>query len=67
MFTTNMTEQVNKIVTELLKNHTLSDAIEILEKEIAKMNEQFNVFGYTSDDLRLMKTKKEALKSLKNE
>ena len=40
-------------------------AVEFLEKEIVKLNAQFDMVGYTPDELRKHKTMKEALKILK--
>lgn len=53
-----------QIVDELLKTKGQSEAIEQLKKEIDSLNNEFTIFGYTSEDLRKMKTKKEALKIL---
>jgi hypothetical protein len=56
--------EAQQIVDELLKTKGQSEAIEQLKKEIDSLNNEFTIFGYTSEDLRKMKTKKEALKIL---
>ena len=56
--------EAQQIVDELLKTKVQLEAIEQLKKEINSLNNEFTIFGYTSEDLRKMKTKKEALKIL---
>jgi glycine cleavage system regulatory protein len=58
-------ENIEELVTELLKVTTREDAIAKLEKEIQTLNNDFTIFGYTSEDLKKMKTKKLILEKLK--
>jgi hypothetical protein len=58
-------ENIEELVTELLKVTTREDAIAKLEKEIQTLNNDFTIFGYTSEDLKKMKTKKLLLEKLK--
>ncbi len=59
-------ENIEEIVTELQKVTTREDAIAKLEKEIQTLNNDFTIFGYTSEDLKKMKTKKLILEKLKS-
>lgn len=59
-------ENIEELVTELLKVTTREDAIAKLEKEIQTLNNDFTIFGYTSEDLKKMKTKKLILEKLKS-
>ena len=58
-------ENIEELVTELLKVTTREDAIAKLEKQIQTLNNDFTIFGYTSEDLKKMKTKKLILEKLK--
>ena len=58
-------ENIEELVAELLKVTTKEDAIAKLEKEIQTLNNDFTIFGYTSEDLKKMKTKKLILEKLK--
>lgn len=58
-------ENIEELVAELLKVTTREDAIAKLEKEIQTLNNDFTIFGYTSEDLKKMKTKKLILEKLK--
>lgn len=58
-------ENIEELVAELLKATTREDAIVKLEKEIQTLNNDFIIFGYTSDDLKKIKTKKLILEKLK--
>lgn len=59
-------ENIDELVSELLKVTTKEDAIAKLEKEIQTLNNDFTIFGYTSEDLKKMKTKKLILEKLKS-
>ena len=59
-------ENIEELVAELLKVTTKEDAIAKLEKEIQTLNNDFTIFGYTSEDLKKMKTKKLILEKLKS-
>ncbi len=48
-------------------NGSKEAAIESVEKLIKSLNNEFNIFGYTSEDLKRMKKLKETLNYLKNE
>jgi len=56
--------EAQELVDELLKTKLESEAKEQLKKEIDSLNNQLNIFGYTSEDLRKIKIKKQALKIL---
>jgi len=56
--------EAQELVDELLKTKLESEATEQLKKEIDSLNNQLNIFGYTSEDLRKIKIKKQALKIL---
>jgi hypothetical protein len=58
-------ENIDELVAELLNVTTKEDAIAKLEKEIQTLNNDFTIFGYTSEDLKKMKTKKLILEKLK--
>lgn len=58
--------EAQDLVNKLLSEKTKEEAIESLQKDIQNLNNQFTIFGYTAEDLRLMKTKKEALKIITN-
>tara|TARA_R110000868_G_scaffold4085_3_gene24860 strand:+ start:2664 stop:2846 length:183 start_codon:yes stop_codon:yes gene_type:complete len=59
-------ENIDELVAELLNLTTKEDAIAKLEKEIQTLNNDFTIFGYTSEDLKKMKTKKLILEKLKS-
>ena len=59
-------ENIDELVAELLKVTTKEDAIAKLEKEIQTLNTDFTIFGYTSEDLKNIKTKKLILEYLKS-
>ena len=54
------------MIADLLKANTKEEAIAKLEKEIQTLNNDFTIFGYTSEDLKKMKTKKQILEKLKS-
>jgi len=56
--------EAQELVNKLLSEKTTEEAIESLKKDIQLLNNEFTIFGYTAEDLRKMKTKKEALKIL---
>lgn len=58
--------EAQDLVNKLLSEKTKEEAIQFLQKEIQNLNNEFTIFGYTAEDLRLMKTKKEALKIITN-
>lgn len=58
--------EAQDLVNKLLSEKTKEEAIEFLQKQIQNLNNEFTIFGYTAEDLRLMKTKKEALKIITN-
>jgi hypothetical protein len=58
--------EAQNLVNELLFEKTKEEAIQSLQKDIQNLNNEFTIFGYTSEDLRKMKTKKEALKIITN-
>lgn len=58
-------ENIEELVAELLKVTTREEAIVKLEKEIQTLNNDFIIFGYTSEDLKKIKTKKLILEKLK--
>jgi hypothetical protein len=59
-------ENIEELVAELLKATTKENAIAKIEKEIQTLNNDFTIFGYTSEDLKKMKTKKLILEKLKS-
>ena len=58
-------ENIEELVAELLKVTTKEDAIAKLEKEIQTLNNDFTIFGYTSEDLKNIKIRKLILQKLK--
>lgn len=58
-------ENIEEIIADLLQANTKEEAIAKLEKEIQTLNNDFTIFGYTSEDLKKMKTKKLILEKLK--
>lgn len=57
---------MEKIIEDLLKDKSKEEAIEHLTTQIKRMNEDFNIFGFTSEDLKKLKSLNEALKSLQH-
>jgi hypothetical protein len=58
-------ETIDQLIADLLQANTKEEAIEKIEKEIKNLNNDFTIFGYTSEDLKKMKTKKLILEKLK--
>ena len=58
-------ETIDEMIADLLKANTKEEAIAKLEKEIQNLNNDFTIFGYTSEDLKKIKTKQLLLEKLK--
>lgn len=54
-----------EVVEEYLENYS-DEALSTLRNDVAKMNRDFDIYGYTSEELSKLKAMKEALNILKD-
>jgi hypothetical protein len=57
--------EAQKLADYYLENYG-EDALEQLQKDVNKMNQQFDAMGYTPQELRQFKDMKEAIKILQD-
>jgi hypothetical protein len=60
-------KEATQIVNDLLSNQTLTDSLDILKQQMTLFNRKLDIYGYTFDDLKKVRTMKEALSILQSQ